>query len=90
MGQGKSKPKNTPPLSLPPTEEHHTFMCTETSHREAFRIAAFGLNVGAFDDATLTAEEHFVTWDALGDVLPYLPLQRVPSTTEEHVEEYVD
>lgn len=40
--------------------------------RCAYRIATSVLNVSAFDDATRTAEGHFVTWDALGDVMHFL------------------
>ena len=41
MSQGKAKPMSSDEL-----REHYTFMCTETSYREAFRIAAFGNDNG--------------------------------------------
>ena len=44
---------------------------------DSFKAATSVLNVGAFDDSTRTAQEHFVTWDALEDVMAYYEPRQV-------------
>ena len=52
--------------------ELSAFYRISRADRDAVRIAAFAVNVVAFDDAERTAEDYFITWDAFEDALPFL------------------
>jgi len=60
-------------VEVPSDAAEHTFFFLTSENQSAFRVATFSLNVDAFDDASREATEHFVTWDALGEVADFLP-----------------
>ena len=57
---------------MQPDYEHNYPLLMNAQDKNAFRFGVIVLNTEAFNDATKTASECFLTWDILNDTMPFL------------------